>query len=317
MSSLAFGRSTGPQGVEPLLRHPLLRRVGQTPLVELQRIPRKGEARVFAKLESANPGGSVKDRAARGIVSEAILSGALPERRLLDASSGNTGIAYAMLGGALGFGVTLCLPETASLERKRTLRAYGAEVIETDPLEGTDGAIVRARELLAERPDHYFYADQYSNPANPRAHEQTTGPEIVQQLGPVPMDLFVAGLGTSGTFVGISRALRRLSPGTRRVSMEPDGPLHGLEGLKHMASVMVPSIYEPQLADARRSVSTEAAREMTRRLAREEGLLVGLSSGAAVVAALAEAREQEARTVVTVLPDGGDRYLSDDFWEER
>ena len=315
MNSLAVGKSPVPRGAAELLRHPLLGRIGNTPLVELQRIPRDAGVRVFAKLESANPGGSVKDRAARAIVIDAVLAGALPGRRLLDASSGNTGIAYAMLGAALGFGVTVCLPGTASPERKKTLRAYGAEVIETDPLEGTDGAIVRARELVAERPDLYYYADQYSNRANPQAHEQTTGPEILRQMGATPVDVFVAGLGTSGTFVGVSRALRRLSPRTRRVSVEPDGPLHGLEGLKHMASVMVPSIYDPGLAHAQVAVSTESAQEMTRRLAREEGLLVGVSSGAAVVAALEAAREADARTVVTVLPDGGDRYLSDRFWE--
>ena len=315
MNSLVAGKSTVPRGAAELLRHPLLGRIGNTPLVELQRIPRDAGVRVFAKLESANPGGSVKDRAARAIVTEAVLAHALPGRRLLDASSGNTGIAYAMLGAALGFGVTLCLPGTASPERKRTLRAYGTEVIETDPLEGTDGAIVRARELVAERPDLYYYADQYSNRANPQAHERTTGPEILRQMGATPIDIFVAGLGTSGTFVGVSRALRRLSPRTRRVSVEPDGPLHGLEGLKHMASVMVPVIYDPGLAHAQMAVSTEGAQEMTRRLAREEGLLVGVSSGAAVVAALEAAREADARTVVTVLPDGGDRYLSDRFWE--
>ncbi len=315
LSSQVAGKSNIPHDAAGLLRHPLLGRIGNTPLVELSRIPAGAGLRVFAKLESANPGGSVKDRAARAIVTDAVLAGALPGRRLLDASSGNTGIAYAMLGAALGFGVTVCLPGTASPERKKTLRAYGAEVIETDPLEGTDGAIVRARELVAERPDLYYYADQYSNLANPQAHEQTTGPEILRQMGETPVDIFVAGLGTSGTFVGVSRALRRLSPRTRRVSVEPDGPLHGLEGLKHMASVMVPSIYDPELAHAQVAVSTESAQEMTRRLAREEGLLVGLSSGAAVVAALEAAREADARTVVTVLPDGGDRYLSDRFWE--
>ena len=315
MSFEVAGKANVPHEAAELLRHPLLGRIGNTPLVELVRIPAGTGIRVFAKLESANPGGSVKDRAARAIVTDAVLAGALPGRRLLDASSGNTGIAYAMLGAALGFGVTLCLPGSASPERKKTLKAYGTEVIETDPVEGTDGAIVRARELVAERPDLYHYADQYSNLANPGAHERTTGPEILRQMGETPVDVFVAGLGTSGTFVGVSRALRRLSPRTRRVSFEPDGPLHGLEGLKHMASVMVPSIYEPSLADAQRSVKTETAQEMTRRLAREEGLLVGLSSGAAVVAALEAAREADARTVVTVLPDGGDRYLSDRFWE--
>jgi len=304
-----------PERVAPRVRHPLLSRIGDTPLVELQRIPGPDGPRVFAKLESANPGGSVKDRAARGIVLHALLTGELPGRRLLDASSGNTGIAYAMLGGALGFGVTLFLPASASPERKRILRAYGAEVIETDPLEGTDGAIREARRRAEDRPDRYFHADQYSNPANPRAHETTTGPEILRQLGGPPLDLFVAGLGTSGTFVGTARYLKQASPRTRRVSVEPDQPLHGLEGLKHMASVMVPAIYDPTLAHRRVGVATEDAQEMTRRLAREEGLLVGLSSGAAVVAALRVGREESARTAAVILPDGGERYLSDGFWD--
>ena len=299
------------------MRHPLLSRIGDTPLVELQRIPRGTGLRVFAKLESANPGGSVKDRAARSIVQHAILTGELPGRRLLDASSGNTGIAYAMLGGALGFGVTLFLPSSASPERKRILRAYGAEVIETDALEGTDGAIREARRLAENEPDGYYYADQYSNPANPRAHETTTGPEILRQLGGRPLDLFVAGLGTSGTFVGTARYLRQASPRTRLVSVEPDGPLHGLEGLKHMASVMVPAIYDPMLAHSSVGASTEEAQEMTRRLAREEGLLVGLSSGGAVAAAFRAGREANARTVAVILPDGGERYLSDGFWEAK
>ena len=300
-----------------LLRHPLLERIGRTPLVELQKIPGPRGPRVFAKLESANPGGSVKDRAARGIVTAAIRRGELPGRRLLDSTSGNTGIAYAMLGAALGFGVTLCVPASASPERRRILGAYGCEVVETDALEGSDGAILRARALLAERPDHYYYADQYSNPANPAAHEETTGPEILGDLAGLPLDLFVAGLGTSGTFVGVSRFLRRASPRTQLASVEPDAAFHGLEGLKHMESAIVPAIYDPALADVRLAVRTEEAHEMTRRLAREEGLFVGPSSGAAVAAALRAGRETKARTVAVVLPDGGDRYLSDRFWEAR
>jgi cysteine synthase B len=298
-----------------ILRHPLLSRIGRTPLVELRRVPDAGGLRVFAKIEAANPGGSVKDRAARAIVADAIRHGLLPGRRLLDATSGNTGIAYAMLGAALGFGVTLCVPGSASLERRRILRAYGAEVVETDPLEGSDGAIRRAKALFAERPDRYHYADQYSNSANPTAHERTTGPEILRQMGREPLDIFVAGLGTSGTFVGVARFLRRASPRTRLVSVEPDGPFHGLEGLKHMASALVPAIYDPGLAHDRLGVRTEEAHEMTRRLAREEGLFVGPSGGAAVVAALRTGRERDARTVAVVLPDGGDRYLSDRLWE--
>jgi len=299
-----------------LRRHPLLARIGRTPLVELRRVPGRGGPRVFAKVESVNPGGSVKDRAACAIVRHAIRTGQLPARRLLDATSGNTGIAYAMLGATLGFGVTLCVPGSASPERLRILRAYGCEVVETDPLEGSDGAIRRAHEMIAERADLFFYADQYSNPANPAAHERTTGPEILDQLAGLSLDLFVAGLGTSGTFVGTSRHLRRASPTTRLVSVEPKGPLHGLEGLKHMASAIVPAIYDPGLADARFGVHTEEAHEMTRRLAREEGLFVGPSSGAAVVAALQVGREMGARTAAVVLPDGGDRYLSDRFWGE-
>jgi len=299
-----------------LLRHPVLGRIGRTPLVELRRVPGPDGLRVFAKVESANPGGSVKDRAASAIVRAAVRAGQLPALRLLDATSGNTGIAYAMLGAALGFGVTLCVPGSASPERLRILRAYGSEVIETDLLEGSDGAIRRAREMVAERPDLFFYADQYSNPANPAAHEATTGPEILDQLAGLPLDLFVAGLGTSGTFVGTSRHLRRASPHTGLVSVEPEGPFHGLEGLKHMASAMVPAIYDPALAALRVGVRTEEAHEMTRRLAREEGLFVGPSSGAAVVAALQAGRELGARTVAVVLPDGGDRYLSDRLWGE-
>ena len=302
-------------GEASLLRHPLLERIGRTPLVELRRVASPGGPRVFGKLESANPGGSVKDRAARGIVIAAIRAGELPRRRLLDSTSGNTGIAYAMLGAALGFRVTLCVPASASPERLRILRAYGAEVIETDPLEGSDGAIHRARALLADEPDRYHYADQYSNPANPAAHEETTGPEILGQLAGLPLDLFVAGLGTSGTFVGVARFLRRASPETRRASVEPDAPFHGLEGLKHMASAIVPAIYDPSLADAQLLVKTEEAHAMTRSLAREEGLFVGPSSGAAVAAALRAGREMGASTIAVVLPDGGERYLSDRFWE--
>lgn len=297
------------------LEHPVLSRIGGTPLVVLRRIPPRGLT-VYAKLEAANPGGSVKDRAARAIVLDAFRNGLLPRRRLLDSTSGNTGIAYAMLGAALGFGVTLCLPANASPERKRILRAYGAQVIETDPLEGSDGARAKARELAAREPDRFAYVDQYANAANPKAHEKTTGPEIVDQLAGRPFDLFVAGLGTSGTFVGISRYLRRVTPGTVRVAVEPDAGLHGIEGLKHMATAVVPPIFEPQLADRRVGVATEAAQDMARRLAREEGLLVGVSSGAALVGALRVAAETGDGTVVVVFPDGGERYLSDRFWDD-
>lgn len=295
--------------------HPLLDRIGETPLVELQRIPQG--VRMFAKLEGANPGGSVKDRAARAIVLDAWHGGHLPGKRLLDSTSGNTGIAYAMLGAALGFGVTLCVPGSASPERRKILRGFGAELVETDPGEGSDGAILEARRLAARQPERYHYADQYSNQANPRAHEAGTGPEILRQLGGLPLDLFVAGLGTSGTFVGSARCLRRASPRTRCVSVEPDEGFHGIEGLKHMASAIVPPIFEPTLIDRREAVSTEEAQAMTLRLAREEGILAGVSSGAAVLAALRAARETGARTAVVILPDRGERYLSESFWESH
>jgi cysteine synthase B len=301
---------------EPVIEHPVLDRIGRTPLVQLRRIPPPGLT-VLAKLESANPGGSVKDRAARGIVLDAIRRGLLPQRRLLDSTSGNTGIAYAMLGAALGFGVTLCLPANASVERKRILRAYGVDVIETDALEGSDGARAKAREMAAAHPDLFAYVDQYSNPANPRAHELSTGPEIMEQLAGRPLDMFVAGLGTSGTFVGISRYLARVSPRTLRVAVEPDDAMHGIEGLKHMASAVVPPIFEPQLAHRRVGVATEAAQDMARRLAREEGLLVGVSAGSALVGALRVAEETGGGTIVVIFPDGGERYLSDRFWDDE
>jgi cysteine synthase B len=250
-------------------------------------------------------------------VLDAFRNGLLPGRRLLDSTSGNTGIAYAMLGAALGFRVTLCLPASAAPERKRILRAFGAEIVETEAGEGSDGARLRARELADAHPDRFAYVDQYANPANPRAHETGTGPEILEQLGGRPLDLFVAGLGTSGTFVGVARFLHRASAGTTCAAVEPDDGLHGIEGLKHMATAIVPPIFEPELAGRRAAVTTEAAQEMTRRLAREEGLLVGVSSGAALVAALRLASGMAARTAVVVFPDGGERYLSERFWEEH
>jgi len=297
------------------LEHPLLRRIGQTPLVELRNLTPRG-LRVFAKLESQNPSGSVKDRAAREIVLDAIRRGLLPGRRLLDSTSGNTGIGYAMLGAALGFGVTLCVPGSASVERKRILRAYGAEIVDTDAGEGSDGARLRARELADAHPDRYAYVDQYSNSANPLAHETGTGPEILQQIGDRPLDLFVAGLGTSGTFVGVARFMSRASPATICIAVEPDDALHGIEGLKHMATAIVPPIFDPALAARREQVTTEVAHDMTRRLAREEGVLAGVSSGAALVATLRAARDSQATVAVVVFPDGGERYLSERFWEE-
>ena len=241
-------------------------------------------------------------------------SGALgPGLTIVDATSGNTGIAYAMIGASRGYPVKLYLPDNASPERKLILRAFGAELVLTDPLEGTDGAIREVRKMVAADPQRYFYPDQYSNDSNWRAHLDTTGPEIIEQTGG-RLTHFVAGLGTSGTFMGAGRALRRFNTAIRLVSFQPDSPFHGLEGLKHMATAMVPKIYDATLADENMSITTEDAHRMVRRLAREEGLLVGISSGAALAAALQVARRIEQGVLVTVFPDGAEKYLSESFW---
>jgi cysteine synthase B len=271
---------------------------------------------LYAKLESRNPGGSVKDRAALAMIQHGERTGALrPGRTLLDATSGNTGIAYAMLGSARGYRVRLCVPGNITPERKRLIETYGADLILTDPMLGTDGAIVEARRLYALASDRYFYPDQYSNPANWRAHYETTAPEVFDGTDG-RLTHFVAGLGTSGTFVGTGRRLRELNPAITLVSVQPDSPLHGLEGLKHMPSALVPAIYDPRLADAELTVATEDAYALTRRLAREEGLFVGPSSGAALAACLEIMETLQRGVVVTVFPDGGDRYLSERFWTE-
>lgn len=295
----------------------LLDSVGRTPLLELSRV--SGDVpglRLLAKAEHLNPGGSVKDRAVRAMLLDGIESGKLaPGKTILEATSGNTGIADAMLGRALGYPATVCLPANASRQRKAILAAYGAELVLTDPLEGTDGAIRKAREIAAADPEKFFYPDQYSNSANWRAHYDTTGPEIWRDAGGAITD-FVAGLGTSGTFVGVSRFLKERNISIRCVSAEPDGPIHGLEGLKHMGSAMVPAIYDATLADDRLEMATEEAYAMCRRLVREEGIFVGPSSGANVAAALRVGRQAtEPATVVTILCDGGGRYLSERFWE--
>lgn len=286
--------------------------IGDTPLVRLRRVVDSDATPVYVKLEGRNPGGSVKDRPARAIVGRAVAEGAMgPDRVLLDASSGNTGIAYAMLCASRGFACEICLPANASEERKRLLAVYGAEIVETDPAEGSDGAIREARRRAEAESDRYFYADQYNNSANIEAHVETTAPEIWDQTeGRVTH--FVAVLGTSGTFVGTGRGLRRFDEGIRLVSVEPDSPFHGIEGAKHMASALVPGIYDPELADETLEVRTEAAQETALRLAREEGIFAGVSGGAAVVAArrVAERADPDA-LVVTVLPDGGGRYLSE------
>jgi cysteine synthase B len=293
--------------------------IGGTPLLELPRIASDVPGlRLLAKGEHLNPGGSVKDRPARAMIFDGIARGLLTQgKTILEATSGNTGIADAMIGRALGYRVALCVPGNISAERRTILEAYGAELFLTDPLEGTDGAIRNARALAAERPNVYFYPDQYSNPANWRAHFETTGPEIWEETGG-RLTHFVAGVGTSGTFTGVTRLLRANDPSVRCISVEPDAPLHGLEGMKHMASAMVPPIYDPTLADGRVEVATSDAHAMCRRLAREEGLFVGPSAGANVVASLAVARELDgaAATIVTVFCDGGSRYLSHDFWRE-
>jgi S-sulfo-L-cysteine synthase (O-acetyl-L-serine-dependent) len=291
--------------------------VGGTPLLEMPRISAETPGvRIFGKAEWYNPGGSVKDRPALWMIRDGEKSGALtPGKTILDATSGNTGIAYAWIGAALGYRVKLCMPRNASEERKKILRAFGVDFVLTDPGEGSDGAIREARHLYAEDPERYFYPDQYSNPANPRAHYESTAPEIWEQTDG-EITHFVAGLGTSGTFVGTATRLRELSPEIRVVSFEPESAFHGLEGMKHMESAIVPPIYDPSIADENRLASTEEAYEMVKRVAREEGILIGISAGAAVATSLQVAREIESGVVVTILCDGADKYLSESFWED-
>jgi cysteine synthase B len=292
--------------------------VGNTPLLPLRRVTRDLAPRVqvFAKAEWFNPGGSVKDRPARNIIQTALANGDLGNgKRLLDSTSGNMGISYATFGAALGIPVTLTIPASASTERFTILRTLGAELILTDPLEGSDGALLKARELAAERPDLYWYANQYNNPANWEAHYRTTGPEIFAQTdGEVTH--FVAGLGTSGTLMGTGRYLKEHLPHVKIISFQPDASFHGLEGLKHMPSAIKPGIYDESLAESNLEVRTETAHEMVKRLAREEGLFVGISSGAAAVAALRVASELNEGVVITLFPDAGYKYLSDrSLWE--
>jgi cysteine synthase B len=295
----------------------LIESIGRTPLIRLKSIVEKVPqgVEVFAKAEHLNPGGSVKDRAARAMILEGEKSGKLKAgKTILDATSGNTGIAYAMIGAALHYPVTVCLPKNASLERKNILKIYGAEIIETDPLQGTDGAQASAKLLAAKFPEKYFYPDQYNNDANWRAHYETTAPEIWEQTqGRITH--FIAGLGTSGTFVGNTRRLKEFNPSIKAISMQPDSPMHGLEGMKHMATALVPGIYDSELADEQVEVSTEDAQETARRLAKQEGLFVGVSSGANVFAALGLARNlPKGSVVVTILCDSGSRYMGEEFW---
>ena len=293
----------------------VLELIGHTPLIRLQQFERETPGvELYAKAEWHNPGGSVKDRAAARMILEGEKSGRMRHGlTLVDATSGNTGIAYSMICAAKGYKVKLFLPENASPERKLILRAFGAELVLTSPMEGTDGSIRAVRQLVAEHPDLYFYPDQYSNDANWRAHLETTGPEIIEQTGG-RVTHFVAGLGTSGTFMGTSRALRQFNPNIKVMSFQPDSPFHGLEGLKHMDTAMVPSIYDATMADADLRVSTEEAHRCVRRLAREAGLMVGISAGAALAATLQVARTIDRGVVVTVFPDGAEKYLTESFW---
>ncbi len=299
--------------VEP--KESLLSRIGNTPLVEIRRILPPGRVRILAKLEGFNPGGSVKDRAAYNMIRTAEERGLLrPGRTLIDSTSGNTGIAYAMIAAARGYDVLLALPANASIERKKILRAYGAKIRLTDPLEGSDGSIREIRRLYQESPEEYFYPDQYSNDANWRAHYETTALEIYRQTNG-GITHFVAGLGTSGTFVGSTRRLKELNPRIQAISFMPDSPFHGLEGLKHMPTALVPSIYDPNLADLNMEISTEAGQQMVLRLAREEGIFAGISAGAAMAGALEVARNLDHGVIVAIFPDAGDKYLSEAFWE--
>jgi cysteine synthase B len=272
---------------------------------------------ILCKAECYNPGGSVKDRPALNMIRDGERTGKLkPGGTIIDSTSGNTGIAYAMIGAAKGYKVKLFLPANASHERKRILKAYGAEVVLTDPAQSSDGAILACREEYGRHPEKYFYPDQYNNPANWLAHYDGTGVEILAQTGN-RVTHFIAGLGTSGTFMGVGRRLRESSPGVRLISMQPSSGFHGLEGLKHMATAIVPGIYDEKLADENIGIETEDAHEMVRRLAREEGLLVGISSGANVAAALQVAKRIQEGVIVTIICDAADKYLSENFWDDE
>jgi cysteine synthase B len=295
----------------------VLQLIGNTPLLSFRRVTQAvAPVQVYAKAEWYNPGGSVKDRAALNMILDGERRGLLDQSKIvIDATSGNTGIAYAMIAAERGYRVKLALPKNASPERKQCLLAYGAELILTDPHEGTDGAQRYVRDLFESAPDRYFYPDQYNNQANWKAHYQTTAMEIWEQTeGRITH--FVTGLGTSGTFMGVTRRLKELKPSVQCISMQPDSPLHGLEGLKHMPTALVPGIYQPDLADDQVTVDTEHAQQMVLRLARQEGLLVGVSSGANMVAAMSIASRLESGVVVTVFCDSAAKYLSESFWHE-
>jgi cysteine synthase B len=312
--------SAGASMNKELIGRNILDCIGNTPLLRLERLgPNFPNAEFYGKAEWFNPGGSVKDRPALEMIRDAERTGKLkPGQTILDATSGNTGIAYAMIASALGYRVKLCLPTSASEERKKILHAFGAELVFTPGDEGSDGAIIRAREIIAAEPGKYFYPDQYGNDSNWRAHYKTTANEIWEQTGG-RITHFVAGLGTSGTFMGTTRRLRELNPAIRCISLQPDASFHGLEGWKHMATAIVPAIYDPTLADANLEVGTEEAYRLVKRAAREEGLLLSPSAAAALEGCFQVASRlaaDEHVVIVTILPDSGSKYLSERFWDE-
>lgn len=303
---------------EPDSRKRIIGQVGHTPLLRLSNVARHlGQVQLFAKPEWFNPGGSIKDRAALSIILEGEKSGKLtPGKMILDATSGNTGIAYALIGAAFGYKVRLTLPQNAGTVFKQILKAYGADLIFTDPQAGSDGAIREARRLFELAPERYFYADQYNNPANWQAHFHGTGLEIIEQTEGA-ITHFVAGLGTSGTFMGTGRRLKEFNSHVQLISVQPDSPFHGLEGLKHMETAIVPGFYDPDLADASLAISTEEAQNMVKLLAREEGLLVGISSGAAMAAAVRVADKLTSGVIVVIFPDNAYKYFDQRFWQEN
>lgn len=299
----------------------LLAQIGSTPLLKLPTLTQSLPGiEIYGKAEYFNPGGSVKDRPALNMIRDGERSGKLDKSKtIIDATSGNTGIAYAMIGAALGYRVKLCLPSNASMERKRILQAYGAEIVYTDPAQSSDGAIRKVREIVGADPEPYFYPDQYNNPANWQAHFETTGPEILEQTQN-RLTHFIAALGTSGTFMGVTRRLRQSAPTVQCLSAQPASGFHGLEGLKHMPTSIVPGIYDAALASENVWLETEDAYRMTKRLAREEGVLIGISAGANVSAAVrvAQRLHQQGKpgVIVTILCDSADKYLSEKFWDD-
>jgi cysteine synthase B len=299
------------------IKHHLLAKVGNTPLFELRNISRDlRPVSIYAKAEWFNPGGSIKDRAALNMIIQGIRSGKLNKSKIiLDASSGNTGIAYAMIAAILGYKVLLCIPENAGVMHKKMLQAYGAQLIFTDPILGSDGAIIEAQKLYANHPEKYFYVDQYNNEDNWKAHYNGTGKEIIQQTrGEITH--FIAGLGSTGTFVGTGRRLKKYNPNIKLISCQPDSPLHGMEGMKHLETAIIPGIYDSGLADENCEVTTEEAQEMVLRLARTEGILVGNSAGAAMACAVRVAKRLSSGKIVVIFPDSANKYLEQAFWKE-